>query len=107
MPASRDDATPISNRCYQRGKPALDRSKLKSARYRRRMSTGIAGFWSYVHSDDAADGGRVTSLSDHLRAQYQLLTAESLALFVDRRSLDWGDEWANRIDAAIAGTTFF
>jgi hypothetical protein len=71
------------------------------------MLEGATGFWSYVQADDEADGGRVTSLSRHLRAQYRVQTAEEFALFVDRDSLDWGVEWSRRIDEALAGTTFF
>ncbi|HEY7934075.1 MAG TPA: TIR domain-containing protein, partial [Solirubrobacteraceae bacterium] len=71
------------------------------------MSEGAAGFWSYVQADDASDCGRIMSLSVHLRSQYRLQTAEELALFVDRESLEWGAEWESRIDDAIAGTTFF
>lgn len=71
------------------------------------MPNGAAGFFSYVQADDEADGGRIISLSKHLRAQFRIQTAEELSLFVDRDSLEWGSEWATRIDEAIAGTTFF
>jgi hypothetical protein len=66
-----------------------------------------AGFWSYVQADDDGDDGRILSLSEDLRAQYRMQTAEDLELFVDRESIEWGAEWAQRIDDAIAGTTFF
>jgi hypothetical protein len=71
------------------------------------MATGAAGFWSYVHTDDAADHGLIRLLAERLRGEYQLLTGESLQLFVDRTSLQWGDAWDKRIKEAIAGTTFF
>lgn len=67
----------------------------------------IAGFWSYVQADHASDHGRILSLAQQLRDQYRLLTAEELAIFVDRESIEWGSEWSDRIDDAIAGTTFF
>lgn len=67
----------------------------------------VAGFWSYVHRDDEAMGQRITRLAGHLRAAYGLTTGEELELFVDRESLAWGDAWRERIDVAIAGTTFF
>jgi hypothetical protein len=66
-----------------------------------------AGFWSYTREDDAGDGGRVRRLADQLRSEYGLLTGEELDLFVDRESIDWGDEWRKRIDDALAATTFF
>jgi hypothetical protein len=67
----------------------------------------VAGFWSYVHRDDEATGWRVTRLAAQLREAYGLTTGEDLELFVDRESLVWGDAWKERIDVAIAGTTFF
>lgn len=71
------------------------------------MAGEAAGFWSYVQQDDEDDHGRIVALSEDLRAQYRLLTAEDLELFVDRESLQWGQAWKKRIDDAIAGTTFF
>jgi hypothetical protein len=71
------------------------------------MSEGAAGFWSYVHDDDAADDGLIRALADRVRAQFKLLTAEELNLFVDHDVLEWGTEWSLRIDDAIAGATFF
>jgi len=70
------------------------------------MATDAVGFWSYVRDDDTAEHGRVVALSELLRREYELLTGESLELFVDRESLAWGDEWRLRIDGALAGTTF-
>src|SRR5215216_2598125 len=71
------------------------------------MAGEPAGFWSYVHADDDAEGGRILSLASRLAAAYRLLTAEDLQLFRDRDDVRWGDEWRSRIDQAIAGTTFF
>lgn len=65
------------------------------------------GFWSYVQEDDIGDQGRILALADDLRGQYRLLTGEPLHLFIDRESIDWGEAWKERIDTAIAGTTFF
>lgn len=65
-----------------------------------------AGFWSYVHADDEQDGQRITLLASLLRAEYELLTGESLEIFVDV-ALDWGDDWRSRIEEALAVTTFF
>jgi TIR domain len=65
------------------------------------------GFWSYVREDDEGDHGRILALADDLREQYRIQTAEKLGLFVDRQSVEWGEEWKKRIDTAIAGTTFF
>ena len=68
---------------------------------------GAVGFWSYVQADDAGDHGRILALAEDLRANYRLQTAEEFELFVDRESIQWGEEWEARISDAIAGTTFF
>jgi hypothetical protein len=68
---------------------------------------GASGFWSYVRQDDEAVGRRITSLARHVQDAYGLITGEVLELFVDRMALEWGDAWRERIDVAIAGTTFF
>jgi hypothetical protein len=69
--------------------------------------TSRAGFWSYVRADDEADDGRITRLASLVRDEYALLTGEDIAVFVDRESLSWGDEWQRRIDEALEGTAFF
>lgn len=71
------------------------------------MAGEAAGFWSYVHLDDQDEGGRILGLAGRLSSAYRLLTGSTLDLFVDRDGVRWGDEWARRINEAIAGTTFF
>ena len=71
------------------------------------MAESAAGFWSYVRDDDEGDGNRITQLANDLRAVYGLKTGSGLELFVDRDSIAWGDAWEERINQAIAGTTFF
>jgi hypothetical protein len=70
-------------------------------------SVDIAGFWSYTHSDDERDGGRVLRLAALLQDEFALLTGSQLEVFVDRNDLKWGDEWRLRIENALATTTFF
>jgi hypothetical protein len=67
----------------------------------------IAGFWSYAHADDERDKGRIVALARQLEAEYELLTAESLELFLDQSTLLWGDDWRERIAAALERVTFF
>jgi hypothetical protein len=71
------------------------------------MAAGAAGFWSYVRRDDEGEGGRIIDFARDLKEQYRIRTAEELELFVDRESIQWGEEWKQRISDAIAGTTFF
>ncbi|MEN3320656.1 MAG: hypothetical protein V7643_4058 [Mycobacterium sp.] len=65
------------------------------------------GFWSYVHGDDSAEGGRISRLSRDVTAQYQLITGEDLQIFMDKEDLNWGDQWRFRINEAIVAGTFF
>jgi hypothetical protein len=65
------------------------------------------GFWSYVHDDDDAEGGRITQLARDVAAQFQLLTGEKINLFLDRDNLVWGDDWRPKIDDSLASVAFF
>lgn len=67
----------------------------------------ISGFWSYVHSDDAAEGGRIAQLARDVVAQYEMLTADSIHLFLDRDDIDWGDEWKPKVDSTLESVAFF
>lgn len=65
------------------------------------------GFWSYAHKDDEADFGRITNLGRDVVAQYEMLTGESIDLFLDRDSLEWGDAWRAKVDGSLATVAFF
>ena len=66
-----------------------------------------SGFWSYVRSDDEANRGRISQLAKDVEAEYQVLTAESIEIFLDREAIEWGDNWKERIDESLATTAFF
>lgn len=66
-----------------------------------------AGFWSYVHADDTSDSGKIRRLAEVVGNEYSILTGEEINIFVDRSEISWGDQWRNRIDSALVGTTFF
>jgi hypothetical protein len=65
------------------------------------------GFWSYVHKDDQADSGRIVQLAHDVTAQYEVITGETISLFLDRDSLDWGDNWRENIDRSLGSAAFF
>jgi hypothetical protein len=69
--------------------------------------TDSSGFWSYVHKDDDADGGRIVQLAHDILAQYEMLTNESTKLFLDRDDMAWGNEWRAKIDGSLASVAFF
>ncbi|MCH5676905.1 TIR domain-containing protein [Streptomyces gilvus] len=65
-----------------------------------------AGFWSYTHRDDELDGGRIVRLSERIASAFEMITGEPLEIFLDKRSIEWGDAWRARLDSALTGTTF-
>ena len=65
------------------------------------------GFWSYVHKDDLADQGRICRLARDVADQFEMLTGESIELFLDKDALEWGDRWKDKIDASLASVAFF
>lgn len=67
----------------------------------------LKGFWSYVHVDDDADGGRVARLAHDVAAQFEMLTGEKIDLFLDRDDIDWGEDWRNKIDESLSSVGFF
>jgi hypothetical protein len=67
----------------------------------------LNGFWSYVRDDDAAEGGRIVQLAHDIVAQFEMLTNESVDLFLDRDSLEWGAQWQQRIEGSLATVAFF
>lgn len=66
----------------------------------------LQGFWSYVHSDDQADNGRITSLAKDIVNQFEMLTGESIELFVDLH-IKWGEIWQEKIDKNLSSVAFF
>jgi hypothetical protein len=65
------------------------------------------GFWSYAHIDDQAMSGHVLELADEVRNAFQMISSETITIFVDRHSIVWGEEWRSKISTSILGTTFF
>jgi len=61
----------------------------------------IKGFWSYVHVDDQAESGRIIQLARDVKEQFEMLAGEEIALFLDKDSLEWGDNWREAIDSNL------
>jgi hypothetical protein len=68
--------------------------------------SSVSGFWSYTHSDNDGEGGRIIRLSELIRNEYKLQTSESLNLFLDKSNIRWGQEWEKTLDDALIETTF-
>jgi hypothetical protein len=65
------------------------------------------GFWSYVHADNEAEHGRIVELGQDLVSQVEMLSGDTVTLFIDRDSLEWGVRWKSAIDESLAETAFF
>lgn len=65
------------------------------------------GFWSYVHSDDDAEGHRIVELARDIAAQFEMITDEPIRLFLDKNDLEWGVDWDKKIHTSIANVAFF
>jgi TIR domain len=59
-------------------------------------------FWSYSHEDDELDGGRIRRLAERLVAEMSLLAVDAPHFFLDRESIEWGEEWQSVIDSALS-----
>ncbi|MFI6583208.1 toll/interleukin-1 receptor domain-containing protein [Embleya sp. NPDC050493] len=64
------------------------------------------GFWSYTHRDDELDDGRIRRLAQSIGDEFEIITGEELKVFVDKKSIEWGDGWRIRIDTALTSSTF-
>lgn len=64
-----------------------------------------AAFLSYP--SEADEDGDVSWLRERLEKEVRLQTGErAFRIFQDRRDLQWGDSWRDRIEAAIDGSTY-
>jgi hypothetical protein len=66
-----------------------------------------SGFWSYVHKDDAAESERISQLARDVVSQFEMISGESISLFLDRDSMEWGEKWRSKIDTTLASVAFF
>jgi hypothetical protein len=64
-------------------------------------------FLSYANLDNEREGGRIVRMRDLLRGEYEMLTGETIEIFVDRTNIGWGDDWRTEIESALEATTFF
>jgi hypothetical protein len=65
------------------------------------------GFLSYVHKDDQVEGGRISRLGRDIVNQFELLTGESISLFLDKDAIGWGENWRGKIDKSLSSVAFF
>ncbi|MGD9566297.1 MAG: right-handed parallel beta-helix repeat-containing protein, partial [Methanothrix sp.] len=65
-----------------------------------------AAFFSYSHHDDNHDHGYLTKLRDRLSGEVRSHHAKEFPIFQDRNSIEWGQNWIERITESLRGVTF-
>ncbi|MET9486710.1 TIR domain-containing protein [Nocardia sp. NPDC006630] len=71
------------------------------------MVVALSAFWSYTRDDDECSDRHVTKLSKQISRAFKLINGNPLQVFIDRDSIEWGEEWKTRIDNSIHGATLF
>src|SRR5262245_47758587 len=65
--------------------------------------TKVVAFVSYAHADDVLDEGAILYFGERLELTLRAYTGRTdLPVFVDRKSIDWGDAWRGRIADGLA-----
>jgi hypothetical protein len=63
----------------------------------------VTAFVSYAHADDVLDEGAILYFGERLEQALRAYTGRTdLPVFVDRKSIDWGDAWRARITEGLA-----
>lgn len=70
------------------------------------MARSPAAFLSYVRDDDDHDRGRLTEFRTRLEREVKAQTGESFPIFQDRNDIAWGQQWQERIEESLDGSTF-
>jgi len=63
-------------------------------------------FLSYVRFDDKHDEGRITKFRERLSQEVRMQTGEEFPIFQDRNDIRWGQNWKERIEESVDGSTF-
>jgi hypothetical protein len=68
--------------------------------------SGGAGFFSYTHFDDQRMGGKLTAFRERLELEVEWATGQPFKIFQDVEGIALGARWQQRIDDALAASTF-
>lgn len=65
-----------------------------------------AAFMCYSTADDKHEHGQLADFSQQLSGEVRMQTGEDFPIFVDRKSIDWGEKWRERIEESLSEVTF-
>jgi len=71
------------------------------------MINSPMAFMSYTHFDDENDQGYITKFCERLSKEVQAQTGIKFPIFQDKKDINWGDVWKERICSSIYSVTFF
>ena len=60
-----------------------------------------------MHKDDEAENERISRLGKNVVEEYEMLTGETIELFLDKDGIAWGEEWRNKINENLESLEFF
>lgn len=58
-------------------------------------------FLSYRHSDNDYLDGAITQLVEEIAKSYEFLYGNTLDVFIDKKSIEWGQDWQRELDKRI------
>lgn len=58
-------------------------------------------FLSYRHSDNDYLDGAITQLAEEIAKSYEFLYGNKLDVFIDKKSIEWGQDWQRELDRRI------
>lgn len=64
-------------------------------------------FLSYARDDNSDHDGVVDRLKRELAGRFEAATGAKLSIFLDKEAIGWGENWREKIAAAITGSTLF
>ncbi|MFI0486756.1 TIR domain-containing protein [Actinomadura sp. 9N215] len=70
------------------------------------MSNPPMAFLSYVRADDLLDDEFITAFRERLTREVHARGVTDFSIFQDRFDIEWGQDWAQEIDTALAKVTF-
>jgi parallel beta-helix repeat protein len=70
------------------------------------MGSSPLAFMSYSHFDDDNDNGYLTKFCRNLSKEVRAQTGKDFPIFQDRKDIQWGKNWRERINTSIRSVTF-